>query len=148
MELSSSWEATNCTATQELPSTLWNPKAYYLVHRSPPLVPILNQISPVHITPSYLSKIHFNIIYPPTSWSSAFPPISYMHSSLPYSCYMPCPSHPPWLDHFDYTWRRVQIMKLLSMLFSPIFRHLISLRSKYSLQHPVLSPVKKVNLSL
>jgi hypothetical protein len=22
-----------------------------------------------------------------------------MHSSSPHSCYMPCPSHPPWLDH-------------------------------------------------
>jgi hypothetical protein len=24
---------------------------------------------------------------------------------------MPCPSHPPWLDHSNYTWRRVQVMK-------------------------------------
>jgi hypothetical protein len=23
---------------------------------------------------------------------------------------MPCPSHPPWLDHSNYTWRRVQVM--------------------------------------
>jgi hypothetical protein len=28
----------------------------------------------------------------------AFPPISYMNSSSVHSCYMPCPSHPPWLD--------------------------------------------------
>jgi hypothetical protein len=27
-----------------------------------------------------------------------FPPKSYMHSS-PHACYMPCPSHPSWLDH-------------------------------------------------
>jgi hypothetical protein len=26
--------------------------------------------------------------------------------------YMPCPSHPPWLDHSNYTWRRVRIVKL------------------------------------
>ncbi|PNF30260.1 hypothetical protein B7P43_G01232 [Cryptotermes secundus] len=26
---------------------------------------------------------------------------------------MPCPSHPPWLHHSKYTWRRVQVMKLL-----------------------------------
>jgi hypothetical protein len=32
---------------------------------------------------------------------------------------MPCPSHPPWLDHSNYTWRRVQVMKLLIMQFSP-----------------------------
>jgi hypothetical protein len=32
--------------------------------------PILNQINPVHTTPYYPSKIHFNIIHSPTSWSS------------------------------------------------------------------------------
>jgi hypothetical protein len=46
---------------------------------------------------------------------------------------MPCPSHPPWLDHSNYTWWRVQVMKL-----SPTSHHFISLWSKYSLQHPVL----------
>jgi hypothetical protein len=25
---------------------------------------------------------------------------------------MPCPSHPPWLDHSNYAWRRVQVTKL------------------------------------
>jgi hypothetical protein len=34
-----------------------------------------------------------------------------MHSSFPHSCYMPRPSHPPWLDHSNYTWRRIQVMK-------------------------------------
>jgi hypothetical protein len=29
------------------------------------VVPILSQINPIHI-PSYLSKIHFNIVHPPT----------------------------------------------------------------------------------
>jgi hypothetical protein len=32
-------------------------------------------------------------------------------------CYMPCPSHPPWLNHSNYTWKRVQVMKLLIMQF-------------------------------
>jgi hypothetical protein len=25
---------------------------------------------------------------------------------------MPCPYHPPWLDHSNYIWRRVQVRKL------------------------------------
>jgi hypothetical protein len=55
-ELSPSWEAANCAATHELPSILRNPKVHYTVHKSPPLVPILCQIDPVYIIPSYLSK--------------------------------------------------------------------------------------------
>jgi hypothetical protein len=32
---------------------------------------------------------------------------------LPHLCYMSCSSHAPWLDHSNYTWRRVQVMMLL-----------------------------------
>jgi hypothetical protein len=69
-KLSPSWEAANCAATQELPNILLNPKVHYRFHKSPPLVPILSQIDPVHTFPSYPSKICFNIVHPPTSWSS------------------------------------------------------------------------------
>jgi hypothetical protein len=62
MELSPSWEAANCAATRELPSILWNPEVHYRVHKSLPPVPILSQIDPIHTIPSYLSKIHFNIV--------------------------------------------------------------------------------------
>jgi hypothetical protein len=70
MELNPFWEVASCAATQELPNILWNTEVHYRVHKSPPLVPIVSQINAVHITPSYFSKIYFNITHPPTSWSS------------------------------------------------------------------------------
>jgi hypothetical protein len=38
----------------------------------------------------------------------AFSPITYIYSSSPHSCYMPCLSLLPWLEHStnNYTWRR------------------------------------------
>jgi hypothetical protein len=70
MELRPSSEAANCAATKELHCISWNLKVHYHVHKSPPLGPILSQIDSVHTFPIYLSKIHFNIVHPPTSWSS------------------------------------------------------------------------------
>jgi hypothetical protein len=67
MEPSPSWEAANCAATRELPSILWNPEIHHRIHISPPSVPILSQIDPIHTIPSYLSKIHFNIVHPSTT---------------------------------------------------------------------------------
>jgi hypothetical protein len=99
----------------------------------------------VHITPSHLYKIHPNIIQPPTSWSSWWPPSLWLSHQqpirvplLPYSCYMPRLSNPPRLNYSNNTWRRVQIMKFFILQFSPFSCHLISLRPKYPPQHSVL----------
>jgi hypothetical protein len=44
---------------------------------------------------------------------------------LPHSCHMSRPPHPPRLYNSNYTWRRVQIMKLLVMQLCPPSRQLI-----------------------
>jgi hypothetical protein len=69
MEMNTIREATSCSATQELHSTLWNPKVYHRIHMSPLLVPVLNQANPVHSIACHLTNIHLNITYPPTPWS-------------------------------------------------------------------------------
>jgi hypothetical protein len=59
---------------------------------------------------------------------------------LSHSRYMPRPPHPPRLDNSDYTWRRIQVMKLLIMQFSTNpYHHLSPIHSKYSPQHAVLN---------
>jgi hypothetical protein len=67
MELSPSWEAANCAATQELPSILWNPESSLPYSQELSTSPYPD---PIHTMPSYLPKIHFYIVNPPTSWSS------------------------------------------------------------------------------
>jgi hypothetical protein len=59
MELSATSETISCAATQELPSTIWNPKVHYLIHKSPPLIPILK--SPHHFIPALQDEPHTNI---------------------------------------------------------------------------------------
>jgi hypothetical protein len=62
MKQSPSWEADSHSASPGIRRLLWNPKVHYRVHKVPPLVPILSQISPVHTFPPYIPKIHCNVI--------------------------------------------------------------------------------------
>ena len=51
MEPDRSSEASSSTASQEIPRTLWNPTVHDRAHKSPPLVPSLNQINTFDVLP-------------------------------------------------------------------------------------------------
>jgi hypothetical protein len=67
---------------------------------------------------------HLRLGLPSGLFSSGFP--TNILYACHHSCYTPCPSNPPWLDHSNYIWRRVQVTKLPIMQFSPTSYHSIS----------------------
>jgi hypothetical protein len=114
-KLSCSWKSISSPATQEFHNILWNWNVHYNVCKGPPLTLTLNQISPVHTTPTSLSLLRsILILY-----------LHLLHLHLPNSLfwlsqhlyYMPCPSYAPFPDHSNdkYTSQTVQVKKLFIM---------------------------------
>ena len=106
------------------------------VHKPNPLVPLLSQINPVQILTSMFFKIHFHIILLLTPWvfqvalSFRIPHQNPVYAStLPYTRYMPRPSHSSRFDHPNDIWCWVQVTKLLPMQFSPIPSYLLPLKT-------------------
>jgi len=89
------------SASQEIPHLLWNQKVHYLVHQSPPLVPILSLTHPVHKFSSYFPKIHSYTIFPSVLRSSELSlPFKFCEKIL-YAFLVPLMhTHSPWFHHF------------------------------------------------
>jgi len=63
MEQISSSEADIRSAIQEILQLSLNPKIHYYIHISPPLLPILSHINPLHNSPHYFPRKHYSIIF-------------------------------------------------------------------------------------
>ena len=83
MEQSPSWEANQFSASQEIPSILWNSKAHYCIHKCPPPVPTLSQLIPVHTPTSHFLNIHLTVI---PHLCLGLPSDSFPHVSPPKPC--------------------------------------------------------------
>jgi hypothetical protein len=62
---------------------------------------VIATLSPTYV---YVCLLISLLSFPPKYCAPSYPALE---------CYMPCLPHPPWLDHSNYIWRRVQIVKLL-----------------------------------
>jgi hypothetical protein len=69
---------------------------------------------PISLRSILILSTDLSLGFPSGLFRSGFPiKILYTFLFSPHSCYMTLPSHPPWLDHSNYTSRRVQVIKLL-----------------------------------
>jgi hypothetical protein len=89
-----SLKTTSRSAAQEFPKSVWNPKVHHHIYNTTPL-----------------SKIHFDIIRPPTSWFAQCSLYLRRPTNILYTFHCPmhatCTAHPHSLNHSYYTWRTV-----------------------------------------
>lgn len=99
---------------------LWKLMVHCCVHKSPPPLPVLSQVDPLHSLPFYWRSFH----YSPSIYAFILQVLTFFHVSLPkhcallpQSCHIPFPLYPQFI-HPNSVWWGVQIMKLLTCLAS------------------------------
>jgi hypothetical protein len=83
-----------------------------------------------------------------SQWSLTFGPPNHNPintSPLSHVYHMSCSPHPPWFNHPNNIWRRIQAMKVIIMQFSLRFVFL-PFQSKYHPQHSVLKDLQSMFL--
>jgi hypothetical protein len=99
MELSTAKEATSCAATQELLTILMNPKVHYCIPKSPTtLGPILNEVNPIHTTPSFIRSILILFAYLHLGLLNSHLPSDFSTNILSCPIHTVCPEHLIFLD--------------------------------------------------
>ena len=98
------WEASRSPINQDSPRILWNPNVHYRFHKSPVPVPLLSQISPVHVLqPISLKWViifsHLRLGLPNGFFLSGIPNTT-LYASLPapHTCPVPRSSHSSCFD--------------------------------------------------
>jgi hypothetical protein len=128
MEQSPSWEADSHSASQEIPCLLWNTKVHYRVHKTPPLVPILSHMNPIHTFPPNSPKIDSNIILQCL-------PIGFFSSGFPTKTLYVCTSH---LSHACYIFAHPSMRQYYKIFHGRSFPHTSKFISNTSHYHSTL----------
>jgi hypothetical protein len=143
MEQCPSWEANRFSASQGIPSILWNPKVRYYIYKCPPPFLILSQLDPVHTLTFHSLKIHLNIVLlsmpgsPKWSLSHRLPHQNPVYASPLLSIRATCPAHLILLDTPEqYWWVPVttawRFLRLRMEELSPIWRVVANILNKQS----------------
>jgi hypothetical protein len=112
MQQSPAWGSNSSLASQEIPRVLCNPKVPYRVHKSPPRVPILSQINPVHASSSCSLKIYFHILPFPHSFFTCSFAFRFKHQNRVCTCVTLCRC---------FSLQHIPSMKLLYLVFLVFF---------------------------
>jgi hypothetical protein len=134
------WEANSRSSTQEFPNSYGSPRFVTVITRGWQyslswtrwIQSILPQ--PVSLRSTLTVSSHLRPGHP-SGFFLAFPP---NYVCIFHAYYIPCPSHPSWLHHYDYIWQELQRINLLIMRFYSTSGYFFPLESKYSSQQPVL----------
>jgi hypothetical protein len=92
-------------------------KAHYCVYKIPPL------IRRIQSTPPSISLRSVSVY--PLFYVYVFLVVSFFPVVPSHILYMNCPCHPPWLHHYNYIWRPVEVIKFLMKQFFPTYYYIL-----------------------